>query len=167
MRKVRPPGMSAEDAFHLFMPGNPPSDDTCWVWPNYCIPNGYGTMRCGVRRRQVYVHRISYLIFNGSIPDGMVVRHSCDNPPCVNPAHLLVGTTRDNIHDCIDRGRKTAPPHRRGADHNHAKLSEADVLEIRRLYATGKWRQVDLAAKYKVRQTNISQIVRRDSWRHI
>jgi len=167
MAPNRPPGLSAAEAFPYFMPGEPPPPDKCWIWTRTRLPKGYGTLRCGVRRRQVYAHRASYERFHGPIQKGAIVRHSCDNPSCVQPAHLSIGTQADNIRDCIDRGRKVDPPHIFGTATNTARLTESDVRLIRELYATGQWRQVDLAERFKVRQTNISEIVRRATWKHI
>ena len=76
----------------------------CWEWMAYRLPKGYGTMRIANRRKGL-AHRISWEIHFGPIPTGMHVLHKCDNPPCVNPDHLMLGTAADNIHDMVDKGR--------------------------------------------------------------
>lgn len=77
----------------------------CWLWTGArCSPAPYGQMRVADGRRH-HAHRISYTIHKGPIPEGMLVRHACDNPPCVNPDHLDIGTFRDNSRDALERGR--------------------------------------------------------------
>lgn len=78
--------------------------DACWEWLGLKACHGYGTM-VGIDNILMRAHRISFLIYNGSIPDGMNVLHSCDNPPCTNPKHLFLGTQKDNIMDMIQKGR--------------------------------------------------------------
>lgn len=80
-------------------PGDP---DRCWHWRGGTNGDGYGVLRLG--RRVVYAHRVAYALAFGS-PGRRVVRHTCDNPRCVNPAHLLAGTQGDNVADMISRGR--------------------------------------------------------------
>jgi hypothetical protein len=77
--------------------------DGCWVWKGTRNPKGYG--RISVSGRQDGTHRVAYRLAHGEIPDGLVVRHRCDNPPCINPAHLEVGTPADNSRDMVERGR--------------------------------------------------------------
>lgn len=85
--------------------------DGCWSWRAARNPKGYGVFSC--EGRTVSAHRFSYELYNGPIPSGMVVRHKCDNPPCVNPDHLELGTQADNERDKINRGR-----YRNGATRN-------------------------------------------------
>jgi hypothetical protein len=92
---------------------------SCWEWTGARIPQGYGSL--GTRERsQIGAHRISWSIHNGPIPPGMFVLHRCDNPPCVNPAHLFLGTQLDNMRDKLQKGRQgdsTAKTLYRGAEH--------------------------------------------------
>jgi len=106
---------------------------------------------------EVLAHRISYIEHHGPIPDGLHVLHSCDNPPCINPDHLRVGTNDDNMRDRAERNR-----HARlfGERNPRAKLTESDVLAIR----LSSLPQKELAARYAVSQSNISVIKRRESW---
>lgn len=78
--------------------------DKCWEWPGARHPFGYGVVRVGGRCRRV--HRVVYEIAVGPIPTDLVVRHKCDNPPCFNPAHLELGTKKDNTQDMMVRGRR-------------------------------------------------------------
>ena len=82
----------------------------CWLWTGSLNATGYGTIGKGGRGNGIYLaHRVSFELHHGPIPDGLFVIHSCDNPPCVNPAHLRAGTSRDNMQDAISRGRWTSP----------------------------------------------------------
>lgn len=78
-------------------------DDACWVWRGALVSTGYGQTRW--YGRQVPAHRVAYELVKGPIPDGHLIRHTCDNPPCCNPAHLLPGTPLDNARDRTERGR--------------------------------------------------------------
>jgi len=106
--------------------------ETCWLWAgSISRPDGYGMYHMGSAGYRV-AHRIAYKLAVGPIPDGMIIMHLCDNPPCVNPDHLRLGTKLDNNRDSMAKGRRrTAPP--RGENETHSrKLTWADVLEIRR-----------------------------------
>lgn len=136
-------------------------DTGCWEWALTLNRDGYGSIRWSRDEGMFLAHRAMYILCFGEIPEGMVVRHSCDNPCCVNPEHLLLGTQRDNVADCVQRGRR-AP---QGGDLNHSKkLSSAIVQEIRRRYAGGGVSQQTLGHEYGVSQSCISLIVRRTTW---
>ena len=133
----------------------------CWEWTAAKDRNGYGlfTEQPG---SQVVAHRYAYRITHGEIPAGRFICHSCDNPSCVNPAHLWLGTAAENMHDMVQKGRSLT-----GERHPARKLSEADVVEIRRRYASDDITQQQLADEYGVHQTHISEIVRGVRWGHI
>jgi len=134
----------------------------CWMWIDAIRPDGYGEIH--VDRRTVLAHRVSYELHNGEIKDGMCVCHSCDNPACVNPAHLFIGTHNDNMQDMIKKGRNNQA---KGESAGHAKLTEANVIQIRackhELGTTNK----ELARLYDVSEECIRQIHRRETWTHI
>ncbi len=94
----------------------------CWDWVRYVYPDKHPTIGTGLKRlgnsKKVKAHRVSYEIFVGPIPDGLVVRHKCDNKLCVNPEHLEVGTQRDNLLDKIERGQHNYA-HRTACKHGH------------------------------------------------
>lgn len=134
---------------------------SCWEWQGKKNKDGYGVV---VRNgKYLPAHRYAFGIVYGKIPDGLSVLHKCDNPPCVNPAHLYAGTQKQNIHDMLSRGRR---PSRKGIKHPLAKLTECDVLEIRRLLKNGVV-QKDIAIQFCVTQSQISQIKLRKSWSHL
>lgn len=108
-------------------------------------------------------HRLSYLAFNGDIPEGLVVRHKCDNKCCVNPEHLEVGTQKDNVQDAIKRGRFSYRDNPKGVEHPNSKLTEEQVRVI--FYSNETQRS--LAAKYGVSFQLISLIKRGKIWQHM
>lgn len=104
--------------------------DGCWGWSASKSIYGYGWIRHG--SKTMLAHRAAYEVANGQIPDGMVVRHACDNPECTNPAHLLLGTHADNVADKMARGRQY-----RGDRHLACKVKEADLPLARKLREQG------------------------------
>lgn len=108
--------------------------DSCWLWIEDICKGGYGAAKFGL------AHRFSWTIHNGPIPVGMYVLHNCqdgDNPKCVNPKHLWIGTQLENIQDRNNKGRTRSSI---GIKNSKARLTEEQVLEIRRLYATGEYK---------------------------
>jgi hypothetical protein len=132
----------------------------CWIWIGTC-PNRYG--RFGFAGRKVPAHRFAYELENGAIPAGLNILHRCDNPRCVRPAHLFIGTHTDNMRDMFSKGRRRIL---KGAAQGQAKLTDDSVRTIRQKYANGA-RQIDLSAEFHVDQTTISKIVLRKAWRHV
>lgn len=160
MVRTRPEyGSTVEEKFRYFMPGEPPRDGSCWEWSGTKTYKGYGEIR-GEGRKKFRAHRVAYRIFKGEEP-GPVLRHTCDNPPCCNPEHLIQGTPQDNSQDMVDRGRSP-----RGEKNSFSRLTEEDVLEMRRLRGLGA-KQASLAAMFGVSQPTISAIVNRKTWRHL
>lgn len=107
------------------------ASNECWEWRAKAThPYGYGRMSAG-RGVNLKAHQIAWALANGPIPDGAVVRHRCDNPPCCNPRHLEIGSQADNVNDARTRGRASQPPRMAGEDHPRHKLSSADVTAIR------------------------------------
>ena len=126
---------------------------------------GYGVI-ADSRGKRIQAHRASYDLFVGHIPEGMVVRHCCDNPSCVNPSHLSIGSQADNVADREARGRRIAP---KGSQHGMSKLNEEAVTDILKNYRRGS-KVVGLKAfaeKYDVDITMVSLIVRRKNWSHV
>ncbi len=135
----------------------------CWIWMRCRNRDGYGQIsESAPDRKTLKAHRVSYEIHNGSIPISLKVRHNCDNPPCVNPAHLLCGTDQDNSDDKVKRERQL-----KREKHGKAKLTEGQVAEIRCNYVRGSHThgQIALAQKYEVGQTAIGKIVNGENWK--
>jgi hypothetical protein len=123
---------------------------------------GYGRLRIG--RRQHLAHRHAYELKFGPIPDGLLVCHTCDNPACCNTDHLFLGSQTDNMSDRMKKGRYGTAA--RGAKNGSAKLTDAEVTEIRSLISSGM-RQVDIAARFGITQPLVSQIALRKKWQHL
>jgi hypothetical protein len=138
--------------------------DGCWLWTGWHDAAGYGEMSIPGTGRNTKAHRVAYLLTKGPIPDGLLVLHRCDNPPCVRPGHLFLGTQGDNARDREAKGRGRQP---RGERTGRAKLDATRVSAIRARYASGTASQPQLAREYGVSTSLISLIVRREAWRHI
>ena len=135
------------------------SDDACWPWSGHVNRKGYGVL--WFHGKQSLAHRVAYFLANDVWPT-LPVLHSCDNPPCCNPAHLRQGTPADNAADMVSRGRQV-----RGECAGAAKLTSEQVIEMRALYGTGAASQRKLAAIFCVSQVTVGTIIRRKTWRHI
>lgn len=152
-------------------------DDECWEWTGCKNKQGYGNFY--INRKLLRPHRFSWIIHFGDIPQGegyhgICVCHKCDNPGCVNPRHLWLGTNMDNQVDSIKKGRhghghgkNYKKPNLSGEKNHQHKLTETEVLEIRDIYSTGLYYQKTLALKYNVWQSTIWAIVNRKRWAHI
>ena len=121
----------------------------CWEWRGYAV-RGYGQINDGAGAR-VLTHRVAWQLANGPIPDGLLVLHRCDNPPCCNPNHLFLGTDADNRADAVQKGRASR------------KLSGEDVLAIRVM--AGSNRQI--AAVFGISHAMVGHIKRGESWSHL
>ena len=148
-----------------FFTGFSKSDNGCWNWQRRLVGKGYGTIGLGGKgAKQKLVHRLSYEIHKGPIPEGMVVMHKCDNPRCVNPDHLEAGTQSQNIKDAFARGRKiNLPSGLKGDDHGASKLTSEQVLSIR----ASSLSLNELSALYGVSRSAIERVRYRKTWRHI
>lgn len=142
--------------------------DACWQWMAYKDREGYGRFRVGSRRdnsqRMELAHRVSYRLASGREAGKLSVCHRCDRPLCVNPAHLFIGTNRDNVLDCMSKGRSNP---RRGEQHPRSRLTAQDVDCIRKLWATGLFLQRELGKAFGVTREQVSQIVRGVRWSHL
>lgn len=152
LRAVRDPGFLARYW------GKVAKSDGCWLWTAGKSPEGYGVIEAGKRGvGKIRAHRASWVIHYGRVPL-LHVLHRCDNPSCVNPSHLFLGTDADNHADSVRKNR-----HSCGAKHGQAKLSAAQVGQIRRRLAAGA-SQRQMAREYGCGQSTISDINRRATW---
>jgi hypothetical protein len=141
--------------------------DGCWLWQGGTNEGGYGSLslRRGVK---IYAHRLSFELNIGPVPLGLWVLHRCDNPRCVNPAHLFVGTRADNMRDAHQKGRTwfQVQPDKlpRGATHHKAKLDEVKAGDVRARYAVGGVTQRTLAEEYNVSQSTIQAVLSGRNW---
>lgn len=137
--------------------------DGCWEWNHARTRAGYGVKRVG--SKNIYLHRlVATLVYGESV--GNHALHSCDNPPCCNPAHIRWGTRSDNSQDAVRRNRLNTTHRVRGAAHHAARLNEDDVREIRRMYATGTL-IAHIAAAYGIHWSSAAAVVRNETWRQV
>jgi hypothetical protein len=134
----------------------------CWVWNAGRHKFGYGQFKNGGVNCMAY--KIAYIYIRGNIPDGLLVCHHCDNPPCVNPAHLFVGTYQSNMDDKTAKGRNNAS---KGDAHSCSILTEAKVVRMRELRQTTALTLEDLSDIFGVCPQTVHDIVTRKRWMHI
>ena len=129
----------------------------CWEWTGSRDTKNYG--RIG-GTNPIKAHRLSWELHNGPIPDGLCVLHKCDNPPCVNPAHLFIGTIADNNRDKMVKGRHRYSV---GSQRSHSKLTESDIPIIRAMEET----HTEIARLFGISRRNVGFIKDRKTWKHV
>ena len=137
--------------------------DDCWEWTGYKSDQGYGRVNYKYPIRTTKAHRFSYYLAHGSLPENMSVCHRCDNPSCVNPAHLFLETNAGNMADRERKGRGVTP-FSRGSAKGNAVLTESQVLEIKAAIKAGNVSQSELARKYGVAKPTINNIAQGYNW---
>jgi hypothetical protein len=138
------------------------ADNGCWNW-TLGKSKGYGAIN--YMGRVWAAHRVAYELAKGPIPAGLSVCHSCDNPACINPNHLFVGTHRDNM---LDKERKGRANHvgARGVRNANSILTEKDVIAMRQAYVRGV-RAADIAARFGMARSAVNDVVNGRSWQHL
>lgn len=134
--------------------------EDCWAWDGH-LRHGYGEFK--IHGLTYPASRIAWFVHKGYWAGEKLVLHTCDNPACVNPAHLWLGTNADNMRDKKLKGRARVNV---GVDHPLAKLNDGYVLDIRYLYKTGRYSQTDLANMYGISRTGIEMALHYN-WKHI
>jgi hypothetical protein len=149
-----------EDVERFLSKVNRSNQDACWLWlAGINRKAGYGAFWIPSTKKHVLAHRFSYTLYVGEIPEGMYVCHTCDNPKCVNPAHLFVGTGADNVADKVSKGRTA-----KGARLPETKLSEEQAREIKRVIRNEEWKPRNLAEQYGVTRQLIYAIRSGRAW---
>ncbi len=169
--------ITTKDAQRFWTKVDKRGEDECWEWGGRKNNKGYGVMTIG--RESAYAHRLSYTLIIGSVPNGLFILHSCDNPLCVNTSHLRIGTQKDNMMDRSLRGRANMS---RGDDHytrknpekapsgernGNAKLTARIVLDIRERHFSKGASQKSLAQEFRVSKALLCGIINRKIWKHI
>jgi len=152
--------LSAKDRFMRMVDAR--DHASCWKFLGWSSSRGYGQYTVAGKKHNA--HKASYLLFIGKIPDGIVVRHKCDNPSCVNPSHLELGTHQDNMNDRRDRQRGA-----RGDRYNSgtAKLNPVAVAVMRHMYSRGLKSQSALGRAYGVTQGAVWRVVHGKNWGYL
>lgn len=183
------PSLSEKDKKRFWSNVDVCSEDECWEWTGGRTGAGYGAF--DLKGKKYLAHRIAWFLENGPIPDGMLICHDCDNPPCKNVNHFFLGTSKDNTVDAAKKGRmatgkrngkythpektpcgenngsRTHPEKRpRGENHGMSNLTEILVLEIRKLYSEGE-KQCVIGDSLEISKSQINKIVNRKTWTHI
>jgi len=132
--------------------------DECWIWTGSCS-NGYGNFMTPTKHERA--HRFSWMLHRGEIPKGVFVCHTCDNPCCVNPGHLFLGTQTENMADMWKKGRGV-----HGSRVITARLDESKVIKIRELASSGVSIK-EMAKEFGVGLSTIGEVLRGTNWRHV
>ena len=136
----------------------------CWNWTAHVSKSGYGWIYVG-DKKATFAHRVCAVLGGllDSLDNPSHVLHKCDNRKCCNPSHLFIGTNADNVADRVSKNRSGSKP-QPGELNGMAKLSTADIIDIRRVYAQGGISQSKLAKMYDTQQSNISRVVNNKRW---
>lgn len=132
--------------------------EKCWVWMAHKNNKGYGVIH--VNGGNLLAHRVAYQHTIGEIPEGLMVMHICDNPACVNPSHLILGTQLENMRDMDKKGRRI-----KGDKASWSKLNSVQVAQIRKLYVQGGISMRALGKQFKISYTVINHIIRKKLWK--
>lgn len=138
--------------------------DACWLWTGGRFQSGGYGLVSNWPHSPLRANRVSYELHYGPIPEGLVICHKCDNPPCVNPAHLFAGTHKDNMQDCKAKGRSRIT-HHSGETHYHTDLTQDQVDEMRELYNVKGLRPFEIASQFGIKYSRCYLILRGYNWK--
>jgi len=147
---------------------NKKGKDDCWEWLAGRNHKNYGNFYVSIgnsKDKHWIAHRMAWKLTYGEIPKGLHICHHCDNPPCVNPNHLWIGTNKDNILDASRKGRLVRKI--RGEDHHKSKLTEKEVIEIKHIRKETGLSFIKIGKMFNVHPTTIGYIMRGRTWSHI
>lgn len=135
----------------------------CHIWIGCKHSKGYGSFQLGYEHnnKKAYAHRFAYELYIGKIPKGLLILHKCDNPSCVNPAHLFTGTNADNSKDMVSKNRQA-----KGSKIASSKLKESIVIKIKSMLEKGITHKI-IAEKFKVSRDTVTKINTGKTWKHI
>lgn len=136
----------------------------CWLWTRACDPEGYGRFNCGPGQGTQLAPRVAYELTFGPIPEGLDVLHTCDNPPCVRPVHLFLGTQAVNMADMVAKDRRNDAHGERAAT---AKLTSSQVQAIRAHHAKGGISFAQLGREHGIAAPTVAKLIRGITWRRI
>jgi len=139
------------------------NQDECWEWVAGKNSSGYG--RVSLNHQSFGAHRVSYFLRYQKDPGELCVCHTCDNPKCVNPSHLWLGSFKDDMQDMTKKGRGRIP-HLKGSQCGASKLTDQQVLDIRAYHVQGTSQRA-LSRQYKVVPQTVNDIIHRKTWAHI
>lgn len=155
-KQIQHHGKTLSERFFIYVK----KTDNCWLWIGYRDRNGYGKLN--YQGGPQLASRISWLLHHGSIPEGLCVCHKCDNPQCVNPEHLFVGTHADNMQDMTEKGRAKKRG-LKGEELHQSKLTEETVRMIR----SNEESDAVIAKKLGISRVTVYDIRKRRSWAHL
>jgi hypothetical protein len=150
---------SVEERFWKYV--NKDCENGCWHFTGSLSNNRYGKL--GVNGKFISAHRFSYQLSYGEIPEGMHCCHKCDNPRCVNPDHLFIGTRSENMQDMLNKNRGNKV---KGSLHHSSKLTEDQVLSIKKRIASGE-KQCNIAKEFGIANCQITYIKNGRNWKHV
>lgn len=157
-------GQTRDERF--FSRVNKLGDEDCWEWLGRKDKDGYGIFTIG-HKTEYPAHRVSWVLYGNRIADDMQILHKCDNPSCVNPAHLFIGTQLDNIRDMQNKNRNVNPPIHRGIENGNVKLTEFTVAKIKYFLNKKVYTEEQLAKIYGVAKSTISAISTNRTWKYV
>ena len=135
---------------------DPAPSECCWEWTACKSSDGYGSFK--LNYQNLGAHRVAYTLAKGEIPEGLIVRHTCDNPVCCNPDHLILGTLAQNNADRQERNRQA-----KGKQNGKSKLTEEQAMEI----YNSSLSHYELSKLYNISKRNVSSIKCKKIWKHI